>query len=63
MKSELTQVNQVVKPVEGAVIQSEDLTLQDYHMLGDVAWVRIAPMFSFTFTNDRSAHASRCRHG
>ena len=46
MKSELTQVNQVVKPVEGAVIQSKDLTLQGYHMLGDVAWVCIAPVFS-----------------
>ena len=28
------------------MIQSEDLTLQDYHMLGDLAWVRIAPVFS-----------------
>lgn len=60
MKSELTQVNQVVKPVEGAVIQSDDLTLQDYHILGDVAWVRITPVFSFPFTNDHSAHAGRC---
>ena len=49
-------VNQVVKPVEGAVIQSEDLALQDYHLLGDVTWVRVSPVSSFTFTDDRSAH-------
>ena len=36
--SEVTE-NQVAKPVEGVDLQSDNLSVEDYHLVGDVTWV------------------------
>lgn len=37
--SEVTE-NKVAKPVEGVDLQSDNLSMEDYHLVGDAAWVR-----------------------